>query len=83
MTTTSIFNPALIRPAVRDALKKLDPRFLVKNPVMFVVEIGSVLTTIAFIGDLRSGASKEALFSGQITLWLWFCTFCQLRRSDG
>jgi K+-transporting ATPase ATPase B chain len=65
MATSSIWNPALIRPAIGDALKKLNPRIMMKNPVMFVVEIGSVLTSIAFIHD-------HTLFSGQITLWLWF-----------
>ncbi len=45
---------------------------MMKNPVMFVVEIGSLLTTFAFIGDLSKHDSKEALFSGQITIWLWF-----------
>ncbi|MDR3607118.1 MAG: potassium-transporting ATPase subunit KdpB [Oligoflexia bacterium] len=69
---TSIWNPALIQPAIKDALKKLDPRVLVKNPVMFVVEIGSVLTTIAFASDVRHHEAKAALFSGQVTLWLWF-----------
>ena len=72
MSTTSIWNPALIRPAVGDALKKLNPKVLIKNPVMFVVEIGSVLTTIAFAADLMHHKSHEALFSGQVTLWLWF-----------
>jgi K+-transporting ATPase ATPase B chain len=65
MATSSIWNPALIRPAIGDALKKLNPRTMMKNPVMFVVEIGSLLTSIAFIRD-------RSLFSGQITLWLWF-----------
>ena len=72
MATTSIWNPALIQPAIRDALKKLSPRTMVKNPVMFVVEIGSVLTTISFVTDLMHHQHKEALFSGQVTLWLWF-----------
>ena len=69
---TSIWNSQLIRPAIGDALKKLDPRFLVKNPVMFVVEIGSVLTTIAFVADVVNSRGKDAIFSGQISLWLWF-----------
>jgi K+-transporting ATPase ATPase B chain len=72
MINTSIWNPALIRPATRDAVKKLSPRVLIKNPVMFVVEIGSVLTTISFISDLLRHQNKEALFSGQVSLWLWF-----------
>ena len=68
---SSIWNPELIRPAIRGAFRKLDPRLLAKNPVMLVVEIGSVLTSISFAHDLFTG-SKDALFSGQITLWLWF-----------
>src|ERR1700680_3296282 len=72
MANSSIWNPALIRPAIRDAIKKLNPRVMVKNPVMFVVEGGSVLTTLAFVQDLAHHNPKEALFSGQITLWLWF-----------
>src|SRR5277367_5093942 len=72
MAQSSLWNPALIQPAIRDSFKKLNPLVLMKNPVMFVVEIGSVLTTISFIFDLTHGRGKEALFSGQITLWLWF-----------
>jgi potassium-transporting ATPase ATP-binding subunit len=62
----------LIRPAIGDALRKLHPKIMAKNPVMFVVEVGSVITTIAFAADLFHHNGKEALFSGQITLWLWF-----------
>ena len=72
MATTSIWNPALIRPAIFAAIKKLDPRIMMKNPVMFVVEVGSLLTTFAFAQDLSHHNGKEALFSGQITIWLWF-----------
>jgi potassium-transporting ATPase ATP-binding subunit len=72
----SLFEPALIVPAIWSAFRKLDPRTLVKNPVMFCVEIVSVLTTIFFARDLIFGAGKvigtNALFSGQITVWLWF-----------
>jgi K+-transporting ATPase ATPase B chain len=72
MTTTSIWNPALIQPAIRDAIKKLSPITMARNPVMFVVEIGSVLTTFAFFADLIQHQGKEAIFSGQVALWLWF-----------
>jgi K+-transporting ATPase ATPase B chain len=72
MANSSIWNPALIQPAILDAVRKLSPRVMVKNPVMFVVEVGSLLTTLAFARDLIHHDSKEALFSGQITLWLWF-----------
>ncbi len=66
----SLFDPAILGPAVGEAFKKLDPRTLWRNPVMFTVEVVSVATTILFVRDLlaHSGAS----FSGQISLWLWF-----------
>ncbi len=65
MANTSIWNPALVRPAIVDSFKKLNPKVLVKNPVMFVVEIGSVLTTVSFV-------SHPSRFTGQVALWLWF-----------
>ena len=72
----SIFDRSLIVPAIWASFRKLDPRTLVKNPVMFCVEIVSVLTTIFFLRDLIAGAGTvvgtNALFSGQITVWLWF-----------
>jgi K+-transporting ATPase ATPase B chain len=61
----------LITAAIKDAFYKLDPRTLVRNPVMFVVEIVSVLTTILVIRDVVTGAGN-VLFSVQITFWLWF-----------
>ncbi|HLI20348.1 MAG TPA: HAD-IC family P-type ATPase, partial [Stellaceae bacterium] len=76
MQPLSLFESKLIVPAIKASLVKLDPRTLVKNPVMFCVEIVSVLTTIFFIRDLIFGTGTvvgtNALFSGQITLWLWF-----------
>src|SRR6202171_3598940 len=72
----SIFDRSLIVPAIGASFGKLDPRTLVKNPVMFCVEIVSVLTTIFFLRDLIVGAGTVVgtndLFSGQITVWLWF-----------
>jgi K+-transporting ATPase ATPase B chain len=72
----SIFDRSLIVPAIWASFRKLDPRTLVKNPVMFCVEIVSMLTTIFFLRDLIVGGSgvvgTNALFSGQITVWLWF-----------
>jgi K+-transporting ATPase ATPase B chain len=72
----SIFDRSLIVPAIGASFRKLDPRTLAKNPVMFCVEIVSVLTTIFFLRDLIAGAGTvvgtDALFSGQITVWLWF-----------
>ncbi len=66
----SIWDPMIIRRAILDSFVKLDPRILFKNPVMFIVEIGSVITTVALINDLRTGSG--ALFTGQVAAWLWF-----------
>ena len=52
----SLFDPAIIVPAIGDSFRKLHPRILVRNPVMFVVEIVTVLTTILFVRDLLSVA---------------------------
>ncbi len=57
--------------ALVDSLRKLDPRWMVKNPVMFVVEVGSVLTSALLIVNFLHH-SPEFGFNLQITLWLWF-----------
>ncbi len=67
----SLFDPAIVRRASVDALTKLNPRLMMKNPVMFVVEIGSVLTTILLVLD-RTMHRGHFSFDLQITLWLWF-----------
>jgi K+-transporting ATPase ATPase B chain len=67
----SLFEPAIVKRAMVDALRKLDPRLVAKNPVMFVVEAGGVVTTLLFLRDLLLGVGRPA-FDGQITLWLWF-----------
>src|SRR5690242_2475338 len=70
----AIWNWQIVKRAIVDAFLKLNPRAMMKNPVMFVVEVGSVLTTIQFIyGLLRpiSGVTSPK-FELQITLWLWF-----------
>jgi K+-transporting ATPase ATPase B chain len=67
----SLWSTDILRQASIDALRKLNPRLMVKNPVMFVVEVGSVLTTALLIDDTihhRAGLG----FNLQITLWLWF-----------
>src|SRR5580692_3256224 len=66
----SLFDPSILGPAVGDAFKKLNPATLWRNPIMFVVEIVSMATTILFVRDLFVGSG--ASFSGQISLWLWF-----------
>jgi K+-transporting ATPase ATPase B chain len=61
----------LIWPAIGGSFTKLDPRHVARNPVMFVVEVGSVITTIAFIAAL-AGRGGDAAFVGQVSAWLWF-----------
>ena len=61
----------IVKTALVESFKKLDPRHLAKNPVMFVVEVGSVVTTWFWVEGLRAGSS-DAGFAGHITLWLWF-----------
>ncbi len=69
---SSLYDPAIILPAIGDSFRKLDPRVLIRNPVMFVVEIVSVLTTILYLKDLLTGADAASLkFTFQIWLWLW------------
>ncbi len=66
-----LFSAALVGPALIGAVTKLDPRTMIKNPVMFVVEVVAALTTVLFIRDVVTGGANLA-FSGQIILWLWF-----------
>ena len=66
----SIWNPQIVRRALWDSLRKLHPRTMARNPVMFVVEVGSVLTTWRLLQDATAGRSGLA-FEFQITLWLW------------
>jgi K+-transporting ATPase ATPase B chain len=67
-----LFEPAIVRQASVDSVKKLDPRVQARNPVMFVVLVGSLLTTFMFLRDLRSAGGDENLFAGLVTAWLWF-----------
>src|SRR5882762_2134531 len=67
----SLTDFSLLRRAVRDSFLKLDPRIQFKNPVMFVVEIGAVITSVDLLAGLTSQAPGFG-FDLQITLWLWF-----------
>lgn len=67
----SLLDPAILLPAARDAFVKLDPRQLVRNPVIFVTEAVAAVVTVLFLRDLLTG-SAQASFSGQIAAWLWF-----------
>ncbi len=66
-----LFDPPIVRRAIRDAFAKLDPRHMVRNPVMFVVLVGSALTTLILARDLATGG-EGAGFTLQVALWLWF-----------
>ena len=68
----STWNPEILRRATFDAFRKLDPRLMVKNPVMFVVEVGSVLLSVSLARDLLVASGERAAFEFQIVLWLWF-----------
>src|SRR5262245_15922983 len=68
---SALLDPKIVLPAISSAFVKLDPRTLVKNPVMFVLEIVTILTTIILIRDLVTGGAN-ILFEVQIVLWLWF-----------
>ncbi len=67
----SLFDSKIVTRALGDAFVKLDPRTMMKNPVMFVVEVGSVITTIYVVRNLIAG-HHSLRFDLQITLWLWF-----------
>lgn len=66
----NLFDPKILLPAARAAFAKLDPRQLVRNPVIFVTEGVAALVTLFFVLDVATGGSP--LFSGQIAAWLWF-----------
>ena len=67
----SVLNGAIVRTAALQALLKLNPLKMARNPVMFVVEVGSALTSVLFVTDLLSHKGHTG-FNLQITLWLWF-----------
>jgi len=72
LTKRPLFDPPIVKRAIRDAFwKTVNLRHMVRNPVMFVVLIGSVLTTLVLLRDLIGGAGTIG-FTLQITLWLWF-----------
>ncbi|MGO4574165.1 potassium-transporting ATPase subunit KdpB [Microvirga sp. 2TAF3] len=71
-TQTSLFDRRILVPAIGASFRKLDPRLMIRNPVMFVVEVVSALVTLLFIRDLVTGGGANLGFAFQIILWLWF-----------
>jgi potassium-transporting ATPase ATP-binding subunit len=74
--SSSLFTPDILWPALLASVRKLDPRVQLRNPVMFVVEVGAVLTTIAVIsqiitGNALGGGNETLLFTITVTIWLW------------
>ena len=68
----SVFDRTIVRSATLDSFRKLDPRSLAKNPVMLIVEVGAVLTTILFIRDLGDSTDRENAFAALVAAFLWF-----------
>ena len=69
----SLFDPSIVRPALAESVRKLSPRAVIRNPVMFVVEVGAVLTTAQLIRDaFLAHPSAPLWFTGWVTVWLWF-----------
>jgi K+-transporting ATPase ATPase B chain len=71
LPTRSLLDPAVVGAASAAAVRKLDPRQLIRNPVIFIVEVGSVVTTAVFLRDL-GGDRSTSVFNGLIALFLWF-----------
>jgi K+-transporting ATPase ATPase B chain len=71
-TEKSLFQWSIVKRAVWESFLKLNPRTLMRNPVMFVVEIGSLFTTVVFFRDLGSSSSEENVFAGLVAAFLWF-----------
>jgi K+-transporting ATPase ATPase B chain len=72
----SLFDPEILRPALLESVRKLDPRVQVRNPVMFVVEIGALITTVAWLiqvfgGGPLGGGHEPSWFAFSVTVWLW------------
>lgn len=68
----SLFDPMIVRSALPQSLRKLAPRVQARNPVMLVVLVGAVITTLAFLRDLASSTAQENVFNGLVAAFLWF-----------
>ena len=69
----NVWSQEIVSRAVKDSFRKLDPRTLYKNPIMLIVEVGAILTSILYIRDLVNGEPFATLrFELQISIWLWF-----------
>ncbi|EKD59202.1 MAG: potassium-transporting ATPase subunit B, partial [uncultured bacterium] len=77
----SMFDARILKPALLESIKKLDPRGLWRNPVMLCVEIASCITLITFVMSLTGANREPAWFTGLVSIWLWltviFATFAE------
>jgi hypothetical protein len=82
-----ILDPQLLRSAIPNAFRKLDPRLLIRNPVMFVVEITAALVTLVALGNVTgldpSAEGGDLGFHVQIAIWLWFTVLLRRSRCRG
>ncbi|MGZ6967657.1 MAG: potassium-transporting ATPase subunit KdpB [Acidimicrobiia bacterium] len=70
--STSMLDPTIMRRAITDSFVKLNPRHMMRNPVMFVVEVGSVLTTVLFFTNVDSASANQNVFTALVAAFLWF-----------
>ena len=80
----SMFQGPIVRRAILDSFIKLNPRTEARNPIMFVVEVGAVWTTILFLRDINRVSTSISVFGGLVAAWLWFtvlfANFCRSHR---
>jgi K+-transporting ATPase ATPase B chain len=69
---SSLFEPRIVRRAIVDSFLKLNPRTEARNPIMFVVLVGAVWTSVLFLRDLSRVPAATSAFGGLVSLWLWF-----------
>jgi len=75
----SLFDPTIVRQAVIDSFRKLTPKRQVRNPVMFVVYVGSILTTLLWVQALVGKGEAPAGFIFWVSVWLWFTVLFAVR----
>ncbi|MFS1537895.1 MAG: hypothetical protein ACL7BU_03520 [Candidatus Phlomobacter fragariae] len=80
--TSLLFDSKLIHQTLFDAIKKCAPQIQWRNPIIFIVYIGSILTTLIWFYQLFTpSADDNELFTGIITVWLWFTVLCHITHS--
>jgi K+-transporting ATPase ATPase B chain len=70
-TSRSLLDPSIVAPALADAVGKLDPRSMARNPVMFIVEVGALLTSVLAVADWGANTGQQNVFAVSVAVWLW------------